>query len=521
MATLINGNLNDPVYASQDSDLLAAIVGNTTSITQVGYQFAYELEDANTVMVKDGVIITKEGRRIQLDAGDVDEFLIPTGTQGVTAYYICGYHLYTDGESAELCETFVTLMSSATETIPENTFRSGATEVYVSLLRVTQNGLNISTVSNLLPSSNTIKQIMTSISAINSSITSLSTNINSTKRLTCYETLADGTDINNVSSNAVLPNSIYQISGSYSYSNLPSGVLYGILETIDASSFLFQRLTNYNNIYIRFYANSSWQSWNLLNNSSDVLSAITNNALLYKGQLASGSNINDIKANTIYAINGAYTYTNIPDGLKYGILETEFAADFGSQRFVLPGKIYVRFYANRAWGNWQKLNCSLDQDSGAVFLKSNMTSSYREIVGGELSGNPLLRTTEWSSGSMNKSLEISFDGTDFYATGKKAGRKKVLIGTYSTDSTVNVSAYSTSAGDFLAVCDTSNTDTITKVWGGSGSLQTSASSTATFTPPSISISGNTLTIVCGKLTVSNNYSMSDTKRLVTKLYYAP
>lgn len=176
MAILINGNLNDPVYASQDSDLLAAIVGNTTCITQVGYQFAHELEDANTVMVKDGVIITKEGRRIQLDAGDVDEFLIPTGTQGVTAYYICGYHLYTDGESAELCETFVTLMGSSSETIPENTFRAGATEVYVSLLRVTQSGVNISAVTNLLPSSNTIKQIMTSISSINTSLTDLSNN---------------------------------------------------------------------------------------------------------------------------------------------------------------------------------------------------------------------------------------------------------------------------------------------------------------------------------------------------------
>ena len=170
MAILINGNLNDPVYASQDSDLLAAIVGNTTCITQVGYQFAHELEDANTVMVKDGVIITKEGRRIQLDAGDVDEFLIPTGTQGVTAYYICGYHLYTDGESAELCETFVTLMGSSSETIPENTFRAGATEVYVSLLRVTQLGVNITAVTDLLPSSNTIKQIMTSISNINTSL---------------------------------------------------------------------------------------------------------------------------------------------------------------------------------------------------------------------------------------------------------------------------------------------------------------------------------------------------------------
>lgn len=159
MATLINGNLNSPIYAAQDADLLAAICGNTTCVTPVGEQFAETLEDANTIMVADGVIITKEGRRIQIDAGDIDEFLIPTGTQGQTQYFICGYHLYTDEDSAELCETFVEPVDSASEVITENTFRGGATEVYVSLLRVKQVGVQIDTITRLLPSSTTISQI--------------------------------------------------------------------------------------------------------------------------------------------------------------------------------------------------------------------------------------------------------------------------------------------------------------------------------------------------------------------------
>lgn len=159
MATLINGNLNNPVYASQDADLLASICGNKTVITPVGSQFAHELEDANTIKVDDGVIITKEGRRIQLDNGDIDEFLIPTGTQGQTQYYICGYHLYTDEESAELCETFVEAVSSGTDVIDEDTFRDGSTEVYVSLLRVKQEGVNITTITRLLSSGTDINQI--------------------------------------------------------------------------------------------------------------------------------------------------------------------------------------------------------------------------------------------------------------------------------------------------------------------------------------------------------------------------
>lgn len=164
MATLINGNLNNPVYASQDADLLASICGNKTVVTPVGSQFAEELEDANTIKVDDGVIITKEGRRIQLDNGDIDEFLIPTGTQGQTNYFICGYHLYTDEESAELCETFVEPVSSATDTIDEDTFRDGSTEVYVSLLRVKQEGVNITSITRMLPSGTDMNQINVDLS---------------------------------------------------------------------------------------------------------------------------------------------------------------------------------------------------------------------------------------------------------------------------------------------------------------------------------------------------------------------
>ena len=151
MATLINGNGNPAVYAAQDADWFASIMGAQTARTTVGSQFDHELEDANTIAVSNGVIVTKEGRRVQLDAGSVDEFTIPTGSQDTTRYYIIGYHLYTDGSSNQLCETFVQLMNSASETIPENTFRAGATEVYISLKRVKQEGLTITEIEDLLP----------------------------------------------------------------------------------------------------------------------------------------------------------------------------------------------------------------------------------------------------------------------------------------------------------------------------------------------------------------------------------
>lgn len=151
MAKLINGDGNPAIYAAEDSDWFASIMGNQTSITDVGSQFAATITDANTVTVADGVIITKEGRRIQLDVNMDDSFTIPAGQQDVTNYYIIGYHLVSDDLSVQTAEKFVQLMDSASATIPEDTFRGGADDVYVSLYRVTQVGLSLTSLQALLP----------------------------------------------------------------------------------------------------------------------------------------------------------------------------------------------------------------------------------------------------------------------------------------------------------------------------------------------------------------------------------
>lgn len=159
MAKLINGNGNLAIYAEEDADWFGSIFGNTTAITGIGNQFAYSLLDANTIGVEDGVIISKEGRRVQLNANEIDEFDIPTGAQGTTNYYIIGYRLYTDETSAQGCETFVELMDNGTDTISEDTFRGGADEVYISLYRVKQVDLAITQLTLLLPKVSTISEI--------------------------------------------------------------------------------------------------------------------------------------------------------------------------------------------------------------------------------------------------------------------------------------------------------------------------------------------------------------------------
>ena len=164
MAILINGNGNPAIYPDQDADWFASIFGGQTAITGVGSQFAAEIQDANTIALADGVIITKEGRRIQLDANQSDIFEIPTGAQGTTNYYIIGYCLTTNDDSFQTAETFVELMENATDTIEEDTFRDGADKVYVSLYRVTQTGFTLETPELLLPQVGSITQLNADLS---------------------------------------------------------------------------------------------------------------------------------------------------------------------------------------------------------------------------------------------------------------------------------------------------------------------------------------------------------------------
>ena len=170
MAKLINGNGNPAIYAGEDADLIASLAGNVTCIANVGNKYAATEEDANTIGLADGVIITKEGRRIQLDAGETDLFTIPTGSSGVTNYYIIGYKLVQNADSTQVAETFVQKMNSSSEIITENTFRGGATEVYVSLYRVTQVGFTIDSIDALLSKLLDSAAIKANIAQINTSL---------------------------------------------------------------------------------------------------------------------------------------------------------------------------------------------------------------------------------------------------------------------------------------------------------------------------------------------------------------
>ena len=133
------------VTAAQDRDFYAGIVGRNRVVLDVGAKLAYTIVSNTEIQVSDGVLVSGGGR-LQIDAGSYESFAIPTGTSGVTAYFIIGYTVYSDGRD---CETFVQSVSSASATITEADIRAGASSSKISLYRVVQNGTTISSVTAL------------------------------------------------------------------------------------------------------------------------------------------------------------------------------------------------------------------------------------------------------------------------------------------------------------------------------------------------------------------------------------
>ena len=97
----------------------------------------------------------------------------------------------------------------------------------------------------------------------------------------------------------------------------------------------------------------------------------------------------------------------------------------------------------------------------------------------------------------------------------------ILIGEYSANATIDVSALgATSASQFLAVCDTSTT-AATSEWDHGDNIRGGG----TYTPPTLSLSNGTLTLTIGSLlggvghAGSWNNLLTTTVNLPCKVYY--
>ena len=79
----------------------------------------------------------------------------------------------------------------------------------------------------------------------------------------------------------------------------------------------------------------------------------------YKSSLATGSDLNQVISSGVYMLSGSNSYTNLPAGITYGILEvikTHMDAGWVLQRLNVGPEMYSRFSTNRgaSWGAWLK-----------------------------------------------------------------------------------------------------------------------------------------------------------------------
>lgn len=369
MATLINGDGNQAIYAQQDADWFASIMGGQTLITAVGNKFTYELLDANTIGVKDGVIITKEGRRIQLDANVIDSFDIPTGAQGTTNYYIIGYHLVTGDLSEQTAETFVQLMDNATDTIPEGSFRDGDDDVYISLYRVQQNDLTLGTITLLLPTASETmqQQIMNKKNLIDNTINLPDdTNLDSITRgvYSCFCT------IKGVQSRYL----IICEQSNFGNVGLFRQVAYGVL---GPETQIYVRYSR----FIDFTSTLKWSDWKSIDNGTEIslLSLeIQNLSSTVSGHTTSISNLEKKFDN--HENNGEISdCNNAPSGVSMAVSTTANSPTPGTGFYILwtmstgavtnPAKLqiasaysndyyYFRDMFNGIWGSWKRLDLS-------------------------------------------------------------------------------------------------------------------------------------------------------------------
>ena len=156
MAMLLNGDGYQGITAQEDADLYAGLAGSGRIVLNVGRRMECEIIDNNTVRIYDGELVSK-GRRIHIDAGTWDNFTIPTGSQGATRYYTLGYRLYNSG-GQQKCEQLIHTDDSQV-TYAEADLRDGDAETYVSVYRITQEGLNLTNIEALYKSVSGLEEV--------------------------------------------------------------------------------------------------------------------------------------------------------------------------------------------------------------------------------------------------------------------------------------------------------------------------------------------------------------------------
>lgn len=136
-------------------------------------------------------------------------------------------------------------------------------EVLKKLTQKTLNWVKLNCVNNLLSTATNLPLAAAQGKVLDEKIGEVTQSL-SQVALVNRGVLPTGADVNRLNRNdakALTENSIYELNGANTYSNLPAGVKWGFIEVVKCSGFVLERVITNNDLFMRILANSAWSNW--------------------------------------------------------------------------------------------------------------------------------------------------------------------------------------------------------------------------------------------------------------------
>ena len=143
--SLVTGATGKPVTSAQDGLFYSTVVGKDKYVTSAGSKCAATLQDANTLVVQDGLCLVNG--RVVIYEGTTN-FTIPSGTQGQKRAHLCGHRTTIDVSGNESTVPIVISGEPTSDGEPidpeynDGSLLDGATTVDHMLYRVITDGIN-------------------------------------------------------------------------------------------------------------------------------------------------------------------------------------------------------------------------------------------------------------------------------------------------------------------------------------------------------------------------------------------
>lgn len=311
------------IQAENDAALLGAIFANSSTLKSGVLPWREKLQTEkisdNTVRMSSGIYCMQG---FMIIVPDEEDFTIQSGVQNkkridlIVAEYKKGedrdsYVLKVlTGEQADN-------VPQAPSLITQNLYLSGNTR-QEEVVRITINSTSIESVDVTAPIITSLGEVSDNLKAIEDGTTTVgNADKLGGKEATDFATVADlakltgqllpnGSDLNNISGTCT-----YQLNGGYTYSNLPSGVTWGILSQTEIGSFKTQIIyRQLKDIWIRFYANSNFEIWKNLNDA-DLLGGISARDYVNKSPVQ----ISTLPLDQLWSLGSGVTVLSNVDGV--------------------------------------------------------------------------------------------------------------------------------------------------------------------------------------------------------------